>query len=105
MILKIWYKSQIVSKVLRQTSLTSFWQTENAVSWNLQQTKQKQGHHKLIYTFLKSTYAVGKPLFSYYIDTFKNFNRELFKKNRSKNLKNSNSFEVFYEGSGALWNR
>ena len=52
-------------------------------------------HHKLIYTFLKSTYAKGKTKFI--IDAcFKNFNKELIKKNLSENLKNiGNSFEVF----------
>ena len=54
-------------------------------------------HHKLIYTFLKSTYAKGKTKFVYY-RCFKNFDKELFKKNLSENLKNiGNSFEVFYE--------
>ena len=54
-------------------------------------------HHKLIYTFLKSTYAKGKPKFVYY-RCLKNFNIKLFKKNLSENLKNiGNSFEVFYE--------
>ena len=54
-------------------------------------------HHKLIYTFFKSTYAKGKPNFVYY-RCFKNFNKELFKKNLLQNLKNTgNSFEVFYD--------
>ena len=54
-------------------------------------------HHKLIYTFLKSTYAKGKPKFVYYRCS-KNFNKELFKKSPSENLKNiGNSFEVFYD--------
>ena len=54
-------------------------------------------HHKLIYTFLKSTYTKGKPKFVYN-RRFKNFNKELFKKNLSENLKNiGNSFEVFYD--------
>ena len=54
-------------------------------------------HHKLIYTFLKSTYAKGKPKFIYY-RCFKNFNKELFKRKLSENLKNiGNSFEVFYD--------
>ena len=54
-------------------------------------------HHKLIYAFLKSTYAKGKPKFVYY-RCFKNFNKELFKKNLSENLKNiGNSLEVFYD--------
>ena len=53
-------------------------------------------HHKLIYAFLKSTYAKGKPKFVYY-RCFKNFNKELFKKNLSENLKNiGNSSGVFY---------
>ena len=53
-------------------------------------------HPILIYTFLKSTYAKGKPKFIYY-RCFKNFNKELFKKNISENLKNiCNSFEFFY---------
>ena len=53
--------------------------------------------HKLIYTFLKSTYAKGKPKFVYY-RCFNNFKKELFKKNLSENLKNiGNSFEVFYD--------
>ena len=52
--------------------------------------------HKTTYTFLKSTYDKGKPKFVYYI-CFKNFNKELSKKNFSENLKNTgNSFEVFY---------
>ena len=56
-------------------------------------------HHKLIYTFLKSTYAKGKPKFVYYI-CFKNFNKELIKKNLSENIKNiGNSLEVFYDTS------
>ena len=55
------------------------------------------GHRKLIYTFLKSTYAKGKPNRVYY-RCFKNFHKELFKKNLSENLKNTgNSFEVFYD--------
>ena len=33
--------------------------------------------HKLIYTFLKSTYAKGKPKFVYY-RCFNNFKKELF---------------------------
>ena len=54
-------------------------------------------HHKPIYTFLKSTYIKGKPKFVYY-RCFKHFNKELFKKNRSENLKNiGNLFEVFCE--------
>ena len=54
-------------------------------------------HHKLIYTFLKSTYAKEKPKFVYY-RCLKNFNRELLKKNLSENLKSiGNSFEVFYD--------
>ena len=54
------------------------------------------GHHKLIYTFLNSTYAKRKPKFVYY-RCFKNFNKELFKKNLSENLNNiGGSFEVFY---------
>ena len=54
-------------------------------------------HHKLIHTFLKSTYAKGKPKFVHY-RCFKNFNKELFKKHLSENLKNiGNSFEVFYD--------
>ena len=53
-------------------------------------------HHKLIYTFLKYTFAKGKPKFVYY-RCFKNFNKELFKKNLSENLKNiGNSSGVFY---------
>ena len=53
--------------------------------------------HKLIYTFLKSTYAKGKPKFVYY-RCFNNFKKELLKKNLSENLKNiGNSFEVFYD--------
>ena len=44
-------------------------------------------HHKLIYTFLKSTYAKGKLKLVYY-RCFKNFNKELFKKIFSENLKN-----------------
>ena len=44
-------------------------------------------HHKLIYTFLKSTYDKGKHKFVYY-RCFKNFHKELFKKNLSGNLKN-----------------
>ena len=49
------------------------------------------------FTFLKSTYAKGKPMSVYY-RCFKNFNKELFKKSFSENLKNiSNSFEVFYD--------
>ena len=52
--------------------------------------------HKTTYTFLKSTYDKGKPKFVYY-RCFKNFNKELSKKNFSENLKNTgNSFEVFY---------
>ena len=54
-------------------------------------------HHKLIYTFLKYTFAKRKPKFVYY-RCFKNFNKELFKKNLSENLKNiGNSLEVFYD--------
>ena len=54
-------------------------------------------HHKLIYTFLKSTYAKGKPKSVYY-RCFKNFNKESFKKIFCENLKNiGNSFEVFYD--------
>ena len=54
-------------------------------------------HHKLIYNFLKSTYTKGKPRFVYY-RCFKNFNKELFKKNLSENLKSiGSSFEVFYD--------
>ena len=53
--------------------------------------------HKLIYTFLKSTYAKGKPKFVYY-RCFNNFKKELFQKNLSENLENiGNSFEVFYD--------
>ena len=53
--------------------------------------------HKLIYTFLKSTYAKGKPKFVYY-RCFNIFKKELFKKNLSENLRNiGNSFEVFYD--------
>ena len=49
--------------------------------------------------FLKSTYAKGKPKFVYY-RCFKNFNKELLKKNISENLKNiGNSLEVFYDTS------
>ena len=52
--------------------------------------------HKTTYTFLKSTYDKGKRKFVYY-RCFKNFNKELSKKNFSENLKNTgNSFEVFY---------
>ena len=52
--------------------------------------------HKTTYTFLKSTYDKGKPKFVYY-RCFKNFNKELSKKNFSENLNNTgNSFEVFY---------
>ena len=52
--------------------------------------------HKTTYTFLKSTYDKGKPKFVYY-RCFKNFNKELSKKNFSENLKNTgNSYEVFY---------
>ena len=50
-------------------------------------------HHKLINTFLKSTYAKQKPKFVYY-RSFKNFNKELFKKNL-KNIRNS--FKMFYD--------
>ena len=54
-------------------------------------------HHKLIYTFLKFTYAKGKSKFVYY-RCFKNFYKELFKKNLCENIKNiGNSFEVFYD--------
>ena len=54
-------------------------------------------HHTLFYTFLKSTYAKGKPKFVYY-RCFKNFNKKLFMKSLSENLKNvDNSFEVFYD--------
>ena len=45
-------------------------------------------HHKPIYTFLKSTYANGKPKFVNY-RCFKNFKKELFKKNLCGNLKNT----------------
>ena len=52
-------------------------------------------NHKLIYTSLKSTYVKGNPKFVCY-RCLKNFNKELFKKNLSENLKNiGNSFEVF----------
>ena len=54
-------------------------------------------HRKLIYPFLKSTYAKEKLKFVYY-KCFKNFHKKLFKKNLSKNHKNfGNSFEVFYD--------
>ena len=54
-------------------------------------------HHKLIYIFLNSSYAKGKSKFVSY-RCFKNFNKELFQKNLSENLKNiGNSFEVFYD--------
>ena len=52
---------------------------------------------KLIYTFLKSTYAKEKPKFVYY-KCFKNYHKKLFQKNLSENHKNcGNSFEVFYD--------
>ena len=54
-------------------------------------------HHKLIYTFLKSPHAKEKPKFVYY-RCLKNFNKELFRRDLSENLKNiDNSFEVFYD--------
>ena len=53
-------------------------------------------HRKIIYPFLRSTYSKRKPKFVYY-RYFKNFNKELFKKKLSENLKNiGNLFEVFY---------
>ena len=90
-------KSQHVLKALRQIPFTSFGQTEKAVL-NLQQMKTGiSDYHKLTYTFLKSAYGKGKPKFVYYRCS-KNFNKELFKKNLSKNLKNiGNLFEVFHE--------
>ena len=53
-------------------------------------------HRKIIYPFRRSTYSKRKPKFVYY-RYFKNFNKELFKKKLSENLKNiGNLFEVFY---------
>ena len=43
------------------------------------------GQRKPIYIFLKFTYAKGKPKFVYY-RSFKNFNKEFFRKNSSENL-------------------
>ena len=51
-------------------------------------------HRKLIYPFLKSTYAKK----NFKCKCFKNFHKKLFKKNLSKNHKNfGNLFEVFYD--------
>ena len=54
-------------------------------------------HHKLMYIFLKSTYAKGKAKVVYY-RCFKKFNKELFKKNLSENHKNIGySFEMLHD--------
>ena len=54
-------------------------------------------HNKFIYTFLKPAYVKGKLNFAHY-RCFETFNKILFKKSLSENLKNiNNSFELLYD--------
>ena len=53
-------------------------------------------HHKLILTFLKSTFRKGNPKFLFY-RSYKSFNVNTFQEYLKTNISNCQTFDTFYE--------
>ena len=61
-------------------------------------------HHKMVYSFLRKTFAKGKPKSIYY-RCFKNFEHRKFNEELKKRISIDISFEAFLEIFQSTWDR